>query len=169
MLLHRLSGGCHIAGGDCLKDILMLGGGLSRTVGAYKHSLEAFEQWLGPVLPQFGDNHFIGRVSARSGDLDVKQAIPLSIVFRGGRRCRRLQVQRSAHANEILLPMIGGCQFRDPRLDPSSRLHDLYGPDIRFGRILCRRTLRAQQYLDPMALSDRDATCHLKGNKGLAY
>ena len=69
----------------------------------------------------------------------------------------------------ILLPMIGGRQFRYPRLDHSSRIHDLYRPDIRFRRILCRRTLRAQQYLDPMALSDRDATGHLKGNKGLAY
>ena len=64
--------------------------------------------------------------------------------------------------------MIGGCQFRDPRLDHSSRLHDLYGSDIHFRRILCRRTLGAQQYLDPMALSDGDATSHLQGNEGLA-
>src|ERR1700730_16058057 len=65
MLLHRLSGGCRIAGGDRREDLLMLGGGPSRTVGAQKHSLEAFEQWLGPVLPQFGNHHFVRRVFAR--------------------------------------------------------------------------------------------------------
>ena len=53
--------------------------------------------------------------------------------------------------------MMGGCQFRDPRLDHASRLHDLYGADIRLRRILSRRTLSAQQDLDPLARQDRDA------------
>ena len=111
MLLHRLSGGCRIADGDRVKDSLMLGGGLSRTVGAYKHSLEAFEQWLGPrwwvanerAQPRVDAKHGAVAISVQGSTAGLTE---LSLSLRGGEIVGLAGLEGSGVAT--VMQMLGG-------------------------------------------------------------